>query len=96
MISVLNKKVKNLILIGETAPKIYDQVIGSRYDYKIYKCSTLEAAVKKGFKVAGPGEVLMLSPACASMDMFKDYKERGNRFKSLVISEKIRYHGKKK
>ncbi|MFZ3386427.1 MAG: UDP-N-acetylmuramoyl-L-alanine--D-glutamate ligase [Candidatus Hydromicrobium sp.] len=96
LISVLNKKVKNLILIGETAPKIYDQAIGSHYDYKIYKCRTLEAAVKKGFKVAGPGEVLMLSPACASMDMFKDYKERGNRFKSLVISEKIRYHGKKK
>lgn len=96
LISVLNKKVKNLILIGETAPKIYDRVIGSYYDYKIYKCSTLEAAVKKGFKVAGPGEVLMLSPSCASMDMFKDYKERGNRFKSLVISEKIRYYEKSK
>ncbi len=90
LISALNRKVKNLILIGETAPRIYDQVIGGCCDYKIYKCSTLEAAVKKGFEVAGPGEVLMLSPACASMDMFKDYKERGNRFKSLAISEKIR------
>jgi UDP-N-acetylmuramoylalanine--D-glutamate ligase len=88
LIQILNTKVKNLILIGETAPKIYDLAMGSCYDYEIYKCKTLEAAVKKGFEVASPGEVLMLSPACASMDMFKDYKERGDRFKSLVISEK--------
>lgn len=63
---------------------------------KYINAARLKQQLKKGFKVAGPGEVLMLSPACASMDMFKDYKERGNRFKSLVISEKIRYHGKKK
>ena len=88
LIQILNTKVKNLILIGETAPRIYDLAMGSCYDYEIYKCKTLEAAVKKGFEVASPGEVLMLSPACASMDMFKDYKERGDRFKSLVISEK--------
>lgn len=88
LIQILNKKVKNLILIGETAPRIYDLAKGSCHDYKIYKCKTLEIAVKKGFEVASPGEVLMLSPACASMDMFKDYKERGDRFKSLVISEK--------
>jgi len=88
LIPVLNKKVKNLILIGETASSIHEQVIKSTCDYKVYKCGTLEAAVKKGFKVASPGEVLMLSPACASMDMFKDYKERGNKFKNLIISEK--------
>jgi UDP-N-acetylmuramoylalanine--D-glutamate ligase len=88
LIQILNVKVKNLILIGETAPRIYDLAMGSRHDYRIYKCKTLEAAVKKGFEVAGSGEVLMLSPACASMDMFKDYKERGDRFKNLVISKK--------
>ena len=88
LIQILNVKVKNLILIGETATRIYDLAMGSRHDYRIYKCKTLEAAVKKGFEVAGPGEVLMLSPACASMDMFRDYKERGDRFKNLVISKK--------
>ena len=88
LIQILNTKVKNLILIGETAPRIYGLAMGSCHDYKIYKCKTFEAAVKKGFKVAGPGEVLMLSPACASMDMFRDYKERGDRFKNLVISKK--------
>ena len=88
LIPVLNKKVKNLILIGETSSSIYKEVMKSSCDYNVYKCGTLEEAVRKGFEVAVPGEVLMLSPACASMDMFKDYKERGNRFKNLVFSEK--------
>jgi UDP-N-acetylmuramoylalanine--D-glutamate ligase len=85
--AVLNKKVKNLILIGEAASRIYSSVVKRKHDYRIYRCKTLKAAVKKGFDVAMPGEVLMLSPGCASMDMFKDYKQRGNKFKSLVFSE---------
>jgi UDP-N-acetylmuramoylalanine--D-glutamate ligase len=84
---VLNKKVKNLILIGEAASSIYNTVVKKKHDYRIYRCKSLEAAVKKGFEVAIPGEVLMLSPACASMDMFKDYKQRGDIFKKLVFSE---------
>ncbi|MFA5015096.1 MAG: UDP-N-acetylmuramoyl-L-alanine--D-glutamate ligase [Actinomycetota bacterium] len=88
LIPVLNKKVKNLILIGETSSSIYKEVMKSSCDYNVYKCGTLEEAVRKGFEVAAPGEVLLLSPACASMDMFKDYKERGDKFKNLVFSEK--------
>ena len=90
LISVLNKKIKNLILIGKSTAKIYEQIVKDVYNYKIFKYKTLEAAVKKGFEVAEPGEVLMLSPACASMDMFKDYKERGDKFKTLVYSERIK------
>lgn len=88
LINILNKKIKNLILLGEAASRIYKLIVKNDFDYKIFRCGTLEEAVGKGFEVAGPGEVLMLSPACASMDMFKDYKERGDRFKSLVFSEK--------
>lgn len=84
--AVLNKKVNNLILIGEAADSIYNIVVRKKYDYEIYRCKTLDAAVKKGFEVTMPGKVLMLSPACASMDMFKDYKQRGNEFKKLVFS----------
>jgi UDP-N-acetylmuramoylalanine--D-glutamate ligase len=85
--AVFNKKVNNLILIGEAADNIYDMVAGKKHDYEIYKCKTLDSAVKKGFEVTMPGEVLMLSPACASMDMFKDYRQRGNEFKKLVFSQ---------
>lgn len=87
LIGVLNKKVKNLILIGEASPRIYEQIIKNTYNFRIFKCSTLEEAVSKGFEVTEAGEVLILSPACASMDMFKDYKERGDRFKELVLSK---------
>ncbi len=86
--AVLDKKVKNLILIGEAASSIYNCVMKRKHNYKIYRHETLEAAIKKGFEVTRPGEVLMLSPACASIDMFRDYKQRGNKFKSLVFSEK--------
>ena len=54
---------------------------------------SLKEAVNTGFSITDPGEVLMLSPACASMDMFKDYIERGNKFKELVKSFNIRDHG---
>jgi UDP-N-acetylmuramoylalanine--D-glutamate ligase len=47
-------------------------------------CRTLEAAVARAAAAAGPGEVVLLSPACASYDQFRDYEERGERFRALV------------
>ncbi|MEA2016334.1 MAG: UDP-N-acetylmuramoyl-L-alanine--D-glutamate ligase [Actinomycetota bacterium] len=88
LIAILNKKVKNLILIGESAPDIYKKITENTYKYRIFRCKKLKEAVGIGFKVTGPDEVLMLSPGCASMDMFKDYRERGIKFKSLVLKRK--------
>ena len=51
----------------------------------IYPCSSLEDAVSRGFEITRQGEVLLLSPGCASMDMFRDYKDRGDRFKKTVM-----------
>jgi UDP-N-acetylmuramoylalanine--D-glutamate ligase len=45
---------------------------------------TLERAVETAAAEAGPGEVVLLSPACASFDAFKDFEERGDRFRELV------------
>lgn len=89
LIPFLNQKVKHLILIGECAPKIYKILTQSTHDYQIYKCSTLEEAVDVGFRVTRKGEVFLLSPSCASMDMFRNYKERGERFKKLVMAKKL-------
>lgn len=86
LINILNKKVKNLILIGESSEKIYKLIEEHDFNYKVFRCRTLGEAVNRGFKVVKPGEVLLLSPACASMDMFKDYRERGDKFRSLVYS----------
>ncbi len=54
------------------------------YPLEIVHCDTFEKAVKKAREKAAPGDVVVLSPAAASFDQFKNYKERGDRFKELV------------
>jgi UDP-N-acetylmuramoylalanine--D-glutamate ligase len=53
----------------------------------LLRCGDLETAVREASAAAGPGEVVLLSPACASYDQFRDYEERGDRFRSLVPAE---------
>ena len=50
----------------------------------IYRCNTLEETIQKAKEVAIEGEVVLFSPASASFDMFKNFEERGNKFKELV------------
>ena len=50
----------------------------------IYKCDTLEETVITANKTAKSGEVVLFSPASASFDLFKNFAERGNKFKELV------------
>ncbi len=85
----LESKVNNLILIGQASSKINGLFGPLSGKYEIYLSDSLEEAVELSFKITKPGEVLLLSPACASMDMFRDYKDRGDRFKKLVL-----LHGK--
>lgn len=84
---ILNK-VENLILIGQTAKKILKAVKEEsekqKKEIKIYQCETLEDAVLVSKKVTATGNVVLLSPASASFDMFKDFADRGNQFKELV------------
>lgn len=74
-------KVRCAFLIGECREKIRRELSG---DFPCTLCETLEEAAERGFRAAEPGDILALCPACASMDMFKDYKERGDRFKAAV------------
>ncbi|MFN4013588.1 MAG: UDP-N-acetylmuramoyl-L-alanine--D-glutamate ligase, partial [Aquificaceae bacterium] len=53
---------------------------------EVYVLESLEEAVKKAFELSRHGDIILFSPACASFDMFRDYKERGERFKELVLS----------
>ena len=82
-------KVTNLILLGQTADKIYNAV-KSQLEFSdkkldIYKVETLEDAVNKAKEVSKSGDVVLFSPASASFDMFKNFDERGKKFKQLVI-----------
>ncbi len=78
---VLKKKVKHLILIGESRSK-FRQVLNGSFNYE--EASSMEEAVQKAANNAASGDVVLLSPACASFDMFKNYEDRGNQFKSIV------------
>ena len=81
-------KVTTLILIGQTAEKIYDAVkLESEKEHKhidIYMCDSLEQTIDIAQKHAKRGEVVLFSPASASFDMFKDFADRGRKFKNLV------------
>lgn len=81
-------KVKTLILMGQTSNKILG-VVQNKIDEKgiklpIYKVESLEEAIKKAKENARQGQVVLFSPASASFDMFKNFEERGKKFKELV------------
>jgi UDP-N-acetylmuramoylalanine--D-glutamate ligase len=80
---LVQKNVKTLILIGAAKEKI-NQALGDLVS--CFYSDSLEEAVSLGFKKASPQDTVLLSPGCASFDMFKDYEERGKVFKSSVGS----------
>ena len=82
-IEAFGGKVRYLVLLGETAQAISDCAKQHGFNQVIY-VDTLEEAVKFCAEHAHPGEAVLLSPACASWDMFKNYEERGNLFKEYV------------
>ncbi len=78
---MVKEKVKNLILIGEAKEKIC-QALGDLVNS--IKLDNLEEAVKKAYRMASSGDCVLLSPGCASFDMFENYEHRGRVFKSAV------------
>lgn len=85
---VINDKVKTLILMGATAPKI-EQAVKEAENYNadninIIHVSNMEEAVKAAFDNATAGDIVSMSPASASFDLYKNFDERGKHFKSIV------------
>ena len=79
---LIQSRVKRLILIGEARERMARE-FGGLTDTTT--AQTLEEAVLLAYQAAEKGEVVLLSPACSSFDMFKDYKERGRVFKEAVF-----------
>jgi len=76
-------KVKELVLVGEAKELLKSAVMD--YSFKnIYEVEDFDSAVYKASELASPGDVVLLSPACASWDMFKSYEHRGDLFCELV------------
>ena len=88
--SVLNdlvrEKVKAIVCLGVDNAKIhaaFEDMVGSEH---ITDALSAEEAVRKASKFAAPGDVVLLSPCCASFDLFKNYEDRGQQFKAAVRS----------
>ena len=71
-----------VILLGRDAPVVAAALAGVKVP--VEAASTLEVAVARAIARARPGDVVLLSPACASLDMFRDYAERGERFRAAI------------
>jgi UDP-N-acetylmuramoylalanine--D-glutamate ligase len=78
--NLLRQRVKRVYTIGAAAAKIESQV----KDVEVVHAETLESAVRKANAVAQSGDVVLLAPACASFDQFKNYEQRGQVFKEIV------------
>ncbi len=74
-------KVENLILLGEAREKIFEQM--GRH-IPVVMAKSMADAVQKAFDLSRPGDTILLSPGCASFDMYRNYEERGRDFKDLV------------
>ena len=86
--SVLNdlvrEKVKAIVCLGVDNAKIhaaFESMVGTDH---IADALSAEEAVRKAAKFAEPGDVVLLSPCCASFDLFKNYEDRGAQFKAAV------------
>ena len=86
----ITDKVSSLILLGKTSDKIEAEILKSKNykenNPKIIKVTSMQQAVEIASNISSPGDIVALSPACASFDLYKDFEERGNHFKSLVKS----------
>jgi len=82
LLPLVRKKVKGIICLGIDNSKIID-VFGSLCE-NIIETTSIKEAVKIGHKLSSPKETVLLSPSCASFDLFKNYEDRGNQFKSAV------------
>ncbi|MFQ5353496.1 MAG: glutamate ligase domain-containing protein, partial [Thermodesulfobacteriota bacterium] len=81
LVPLMAGKVKLLIVLGEAAPALQEAFQDVT---DVRAVSSMEEAVETAAGEAAAGETVLLSPACSSFDMFRDYKERGERFEALV------------
>lgn len=79
---LVREKVSALILLGEDNSKLH-QFFDGKVE-KIVDVKSMKACVREAYKLAKPGETVLLSPSCASFDLFDSYEDRGNQFKKYV------------
>lgn len=82
-VEAFDGRVKSLLLLGKTATKIKDAAERAGFSNSVI-LKDMEACVREAYRIAEPGDVVLLSPACASWDMYTSFEQRGRHFKSCV------------
>jgi len=83
LIEAFNGKVKHMVLLGKTASAIKETAEKHGFMNSVI-VKDMEECVNEGFRLAEPGDTVLLSPACASWDMYKSFEQRGDHFKDCV------------
>ena len=81
--AVIDNHVRALVLIGTSAPAIERAAHAAGFP-RVFRAGSLGEAVAGAQAMAEPGDTVLLAPACASFDMFRDFEDRGNQFKAAV------------
>jgi len=80
---LVKTRVRHLILIGEATERMNAE-LGTLTD--TCRASSMEEAVKRAFEITAVGGTVLMSPACSSFDMFRDYEERAQKFIAAVMN----------
>jgi len=84
LFELVKDKVKTIIALGTDNSKIMEAFGG--FDFDIYESQNMEEAVAMAYRISDKGDKVLLSPACASFDLFESYEDRGDQFKQAVRS----------
>ncbi len=84
LLPLVAQKVKSLICLSADGANLTGQM--QQVLSAIYPVSSMEAAVNKAYDLGKPGDVVLLSPACPSFDLFENFADRGDQFKSYVYA----------
>ncbi|MCX7954155.1 MAG: UDP-N-acetylmuramoyl-L-alanine--D-glutamate ligase [Bacteroidales bacterium] len=79
---LIEKKVKAIICLGKDNSRLINAL--KKFNKPIYETKSMEEAVRIAYKISSPGDTVLLSPACASFDLFENFEDRGRRFKKAV------------
>ena len=84
--TVLKNNVRKVLLIGDQAERVHDSLEEIGYHDHQPGGANMTEIVTNAHQLAQPGDIVLLSTACASFDMFKNYKDRGDQFQAAVNS----------
>ena len=82
LVRLVEERVKGIVAIGEGAEAVEDAL--GPHTERVARADSMEEAIQYARLIAEPGDTVLLSPACASFDMFENYEDRGDTFKRLV------------